>query len=279
MEQIEDQIVKFQQGFPFLALEKAAAIGDGLHRLDGDKVQDLVRFYDKNSDARKVYKFVPASGAASRMFKNLMTFLNSYDRQNPDIGSDPVIGQFFKGLGDFAFFEELNNVLSGEGGVDQLIHQTRYDKIVLGLLEQMNYSNLPKGLLTFHKYPDHNRTALEEHLVEGAAYCKGVDGQVYLHFTVSPEHQSGFESLLGEVLERYQASFDVQFDISFSEQKSSTNTIAVDLNNQPFRLENEEILFRPGGHGALLANLNDIEADLVFIKNVDNVVPDDLKGE
>lgn len=279
LEQIEDQIQKFKQGFPFLPLERAATIGDGLGRFGSREIQDLVETFEQGLGSRKIYKFVPASGAASRMFKGLMEFLNHHEGQNLDIDSIPWLSQFFGRLSDFAFYDQLNHTLADEGGVKQLMGDAGYDQIVRGLLERMNYSNLPKGLLTFHRYSDYTRTALEEHLVEGAAYCKGSNRKVHLHFTVSPEHQSAFEDLLRQVLERYETLFDADYDISYSQQRSSTNTIAVDLDNHPFRLDNGEILFRPGGHGALLTNLNDIDGDLVFIKNVDNVVPDRLKGE
>ena len=279
LDQIEDQIQKFKQGFPFLPLERAATIGDGLGSFESREIQDLVQTFEERLGSQKVYKFVPASGAASRMFKSLMEFLNSYDTQNPEVDSNPSISQFFDHLSDFAFYNQLDQKLSDLGGVKKLMSDSRYDQIVLGLLERMNYNKLPKGLLTFHKYPDYTRAAVEEHLVEGAAYCKGSGNRVHLHFTVSPEHQSAFENLLDQVLGGYQSFYGVNYNISFSQQKSSTNTIAVDLENQPFLQDNGEILFRPGGHGALLANLSDIDGDLVFIKNVDNVVPDRLKGD
>ncbi len=279
LEQIENQIQNFKQGFPPLSIEKAATIGDGLHRFDGSGIDDLIQLFEKDIRSRQVCKFVPASGAASRMLRDLMSFLNDYDDQIPDIDSSPSISRFFGKLTDFAFYSQLDQALSAQGGISQLMAETGYDQIVRGLLEGLNYRNLPKGLLTFHKYPDRTRTAVEEHLVEGAAYCKTGGQQVHLHFTVSPEHQSAFEGLLEKVLDRYQQQFGVEYHISFSHQKASTDTIAVDLEDHPFRLENGELLFRPAGHGALLANLNALEADMVFIKNIDNVVPDRLKSE
>jgi hypothetical protein len=145
--------------------------------------------------------------------------------------------------------------------------------------EGLNYGKLPKGLLKFHKYADGSRTPLEEHLVQGALYAKAGDGNVNVHFTVSPEHRALFEKLVAEKAQGYAAQHNATFDISFSEQKSSTDTVAANADNTPFRNADGSLLFRPGGHGALIENLNDIDGDIVFIKNIDNVVPDRLKGD
>ena len=130
----------------------------------------------------------------------------------------------------------------------------------------MNYGVLPKGLLTFHKENGATRTPVEEHIVEGSDYAKSADGTVSIHFTVSPEHMSAFQSHVDEVKSKYESALDCKLDISYSVQNPGTDTIAVDLENQPFRKPNGDILFRPAGHGALLDNLNNIDADVVFLK-------------
>ena len=145
--------------------------------------------------------------------------------------------------------------------------------------EGLSYGKLPKGLLKFHKYEDGARTPVEEHLVEGALYAGGKNGQVNVHFTVSPEHRPLFEALVAKVAPKYEKKFGVKYSVSFSEQKASTDTVAANPDNTPFRGKDGKILFRPGGHGALIENLNDLDADVIFIKNIDNVVPDRLKGE
>lgn len=145
--------------------------------------------------------------------------------------------------------------------------------------EGLNYGALPKGLLKFHRYLEGSRTPLEEHLVEGALYAREKNNTVNVHFTVSPEHRSLFEALVKEVVPTYEAKFGVKYHVTFSEQKPSTDTVAANPDNTPFRTKDGNLLFRPGGHGALIENLNDIDADVVFIKNIDNVVPDRLKED
>ena len=193
------------------------------------------------------------------------------------------IKKFFDHVSEFAFFEDLNNVcLKNEGkDIASLVGDGCYKAVIDNLLNSkgLNYGKLPKGLLKFHKYDDGNRTPLEEHLVEGALYASGKDGIVNIHFTVSPEHRLLFEQLVADVSEKYEKKFNVKYNISFSEQKKSTDTVAATMDNEPFRTNDGKILFRPGGHGALIENLNEIDGDIVFIKNIDNVVPDRLKAD
>ncbi len=287
---IEQQIENFRNGFPYLQVVKAATIGDGILSLGKEQILELVRMYEEEARYRKVYKFVPASGAASRMFKALFAFTESYQGTDADyqqLTTDPKqkpIFDFFKRINDFAFYEELKSAYekNNELGLNEAILQRKYVSILETLLSEqgLDYGSLPKGLLTFHAYEgDVTRRPVEEHLVEGANYCKSESGDVYIHFTVSPEHKEKFTALIGQVKGKYEARYQVTYHISFSEQKPATDTIAVDLNNEPFRNADGSILFRPGGHGALIENLNDIDADLVFIKNIDNVVPDRLKEE
>ena len=228
---------------------------------------------------KKIVKFVPASGAASRMFKNMFEFLGAdYDVPTTDFEK-----KFFDHIHNFAFYNDLNAACMDNTGknIDALLAEHNYKAVVSNLLEAagLNYGSLPKGLLKFHRYADGVRTPLEEHLVEGALYAAGKSGEVNVHFTVSTEHRDLFQKLVDAKVGEYAAKYGIQYHISFSEQKPSTDTIAADMDNKPFRDKDGKLLFRPGGHGALIENLNDLDADIVFIKNIDNVVPDRLKAD
>ena len=221
---------------------------------------------------------MPASGAASRMFKNMFVFLGAeYEIPTTDFEK-----KFFANVHNFAFFNDLNAACekNNSKSIDTLVAEGNYKAVVANLLENagLNYGALPKGLLKFHSYEDGVRTPLEEHLVEGALYAAGKTGKVNVHFTVSTEHRELFQALVAEKVAQYAQKYGIEYKVSFSEQKPSTDTIAADMDNNPFR-DNGKLLFRPGGHGALIENLNDLDADIVFIKNIDNVVPDRLKDE
>jgi hypothetical protein len=276
--QIAAQLSCFEKGFPFLKLSAAASIEKGILRPDKDEEDKLLSVWDSYlNKGKKVVKFVPASGAASRMFKNLFEFLEApYDKPTTDFEK-----KFFDNIHHFAFYSQLNGACRRISGhdIDTLIADGKYKIIVFSLLdaEGLGYGQLPKGLLLFHNYADGARTPLEEHLVEGALYAAGSDGQVNVHFTVSPEHRAMFQSLTEDKSGKYAKQHGVSYNISFSEQKPSTDTIAADMDNKPFRDNSGKLLFRPGGHGALIENLNDLDADVVFIKNIDNIVPDRLK--
>jgi hypothetical protein len=263
LETVYQQINDFKEGFPFMVLQKAATPNDGVIQLSEEQLTTFEALYEKKVTKLTPLKFVPASGAATRMFKSLFSFLEEGK-------SDKSTDQFFDKLSDFAFAEDLKNILPENADSQTIVdyYLTR---------KGLEYGTLPKGLLKFHKYENESRTALEEHLVEGATYASN-DGKVKLHFTVSPEHLSRFLKLLNKVVPNYEEKYNVKFDISFSEQRRSTDTIAVNMDNTPFREKDDSLLFRPAGHGALLANLNDISADIVFIKNIDNVVPDRIKS-
>ena len=189
---------------------------------------------------------------------------------------------FFEQIEKFAFYNDLNAACEKafEKNIPALMAEGDYKAVVAALLEAagLNYGALPKGLLKFHRYEDGSRTPLEEHLVEGALYAANKNGKVNVHFTVSPEHRRLFENLVADKAAVYAKKYGVDYNVTFSEQKPCTDTIAADMNNQPFR-DNGKLLFRPGGHGALIENLNDLDADIIFIKNIDNVVPDKLKGD
>jgi len=284
---IDNQIANFKKGFPYAQLVKPAVIGDGILSLTGHEIEELVDYYDKNSPTLDIVKFVPASGAASRMFKALYEFNEKAGtvKEEELLHQDKTfhsVHNYFKNIENFAFFSDLKKALKDNGhDHDNLVENKKYSTHVDHLLNEhgLGYGTLPKGLLKFHKYPEGNRVAMEEHLAEGADYCRTHDGKVKIHFTVSPEHLDRFKARINEVAEIYEQRHNIHLDISFSVQKPSTDTIAVDMNNIPFRDDDGSILFRPGGHGALIENLNDIDADIVFIKNIDNVVPDRLKSE
>ena len=269
MEVVERQLAYFRNGFPFLRLDRAATVGDGIRQLTVEETDTLEQFYGKNLGQRKVFKFVPASGAATRMFKELYEFL-----QLSDDTESVSVKEVFDRLDDFAFYPDLKQIMDKQ----QITTSNRKDIASAILLpDGLNYGSLPKGMLLFHKYENDVRTALEEHLVEGANYAVNTNGSVNLHFTVSPEHQQGFEALVDSKLNKYADLFDIHYNIYFSQQKPSTDILAVDLDNRPIRNTDGTILFRPGGHGALLENLNEIDADIIFIKNIDNVAPDGRK--
>jgi hypothetical protein len=262
LETVYQQINDFKEGFPFMQLQKAATLNDGVMKLTDEQLESFTALYEKKVLKLVPLKFIPASGAATRMFKSLFSFLEEGK-------SDKTTDQFFDKLDEFAFAEDLKKILP-----ENADNQTIVDYYLSR--KGLDYGSLPKGLLKFHRYENDSRTALEEHLVEGANYANN-EGNVKLHFTVSPEHLNSFLKLLTIVVPNYEEKFKVKFDISFSEQRRSTDTIAVNMDNTPFREKDGSLLFRPAGHGALLANLNDIAADVIFIKNIDNVVPDRIK--
>lgn len=277
--QIEKQLEDFKTGFPFLRLQGPAAVGNGIMAPDKQAREQYAKVWnDYKGEGHRVVKFVPASGAASRMFKNLFAFLNApYDVPTTDFEK-----QFFDNIKKFAFREALcKKCRENEGkNIKTLLAEGEYKAIVANLLEPkgLNYGQLPKGLLQFHEYEDSVRTPMEEHLVEAALYAS-TNGEAHIHFTVSHEHLDLFKKMVEEKEGVYEAKYNCHFDVTFSEQKPSTDTIAANPDNTPFRTEDGKLLFRPGGHGALIENLNEIDADVVFIKNIDNVVPDRLKPE
>lgn len=276
--EIEQQLDDFKKGFPYLKIEASATIDKGILKVKSQDRAKFIETWDNYLQQKKeVLKFVPASGAASRMFKDLFSFLSaSYSEP-----TTAVEVYFFDNINKFAFYKDLNEVClkKHDTSVIELINKGEYKKIVSSLLlpEGLNYGKLPKALLKFHTYGQRTRTAFEEHLSEGALYAKNSKGNVNIHFTVSPEHESLFRNLLDKKKNFYENSYSVHYNVGFSTQKSNTDTIAADTNNEPFR-DNGELLFRPGGHGALIHNLNDLDADIIFIKNIDNVVSDSLKG-
>ena len=278
-EQIKIQLEEFKTGFPFLKIEAAAGIGQGIIRLDEDARNSYVNEWNTyKKEGHKIVKFVPASGAASRMFKDMFAFLDA----PYDVPTTPFEKQYFDNIEKFAFYDALNAKCVENCGKDikTLIGENNYKAVVANMLkkEGLNYGQLPKGMLLFHRYEDGSRTPMEEHLVEGALYAAS-NGEANVHFTVSHEHIEFFENKVKEKVDGFAKKYDINYNISFSEQKPSTDTVAANPDNTLFRNEDGAMLFRPGGHGALIQNLNDIDADVIFIKNIDNVVPDRIKAD
>ncbi len=261
--EVETQLENFRRGFPPLPVVRAASPRDGIRILDATERDRLKSLYEKSADRLKIVKFVPASGAATRMFKELFAFVNEGVRGK---GIDLLLGNIRK----FAFYPELEKILPKDADDRTIVEYI----VSRGLA----YGSKPKGLVTFHAYEDGVRKAVEEHLVEGAAYASS-KGVVRIHFTVSQEHEDGFKSLLGEKIPHYEQKFGVRYEVSFSVQKPTTDTIAVNPDNTPFRREDGSLLFRPAGHGALIANLSEIDADVVFVKNIDNVTTDSRRAD
>ncbi len=278
-EQINTQLEEFKTGFPFLKIEAAAGIGQGIIRLDEEARNNYVNQWNTyKNEGHKIVKFVPASGAASRMFKDMFAFLDA----DYDVPTTKFEKHFFENIEKFAFYDELNAKCVENTGKDikTLIGENNYKAVVANLLnkEGLNYGQLPKGMLLFHMYVEGPRTPMEEHLVEGALYAAS-DGEANVHFTVSHEHIEFFEQKVRDKVDSFAKKYDIKYNISFSEQKPSTDTVAANPDNTLFRNEDGSMLFRPGGHGALIQNLNDIKADVIFIKNIDNVVPDRIKAD
>lgn len=278
-EAAQAQLDRFSTGFPYLKLTASATEGRGIEVLTPQQEQEAVLRWQKYLvDGGEVAKFVPASGAASRMFKSLFAFVNG-DSESAPAGSD--VDRLLESLDKLPFIDTLNLTTARLYGASarELLDAGRQKDIISAIIspEGMNYGALPKALLTFHRYADgSSRTPLEEHLAEGAATAAS-RGVVNLHFTVSADHRKLFEQKIHEALPAMQAKYGVSFNISLSEQKPSTDTIAATLDNLPFRSDDGRLVFRPGGHGALIANLGDLDSSVIFIKNIDNVVPDSLR--
>ncbi len=284
---VERQLEQFKKGFRPVDLAGPATVGNGINVFDDDTITRLLDDYDKKSGGLDIVKFVPASGAASRMFKSLMSFYNDLVA-----GKDPseLLQQdqsfnsaftFFTRLKDFAFYEDLEKSMKAKDkDIENCLNSGDFKTVLENFLfsDGLDYISLPKALLKFHAYVDSNRTSLEEHLTEAALYATSAGGKSKIHFTLSPEHIEKVELLLKEVLPLYEKEYGVRFEISYSIQDPSTDTIAVNPDNTPFREPDGSMLFRPGGHGALINNLQQIKADIIFIKNIDNIVPDKLKA-
>jgi hypothetical protein len=287
--QVREQIALFQGESLYLRLQRPCHLGDGIKQIPADETAALINLQEESAREGRFIKFVPASGAATRMFQGLLTlYLNQSpfdpDKIPPDLSENhPEIGelaQFLSGIQRFAFFEDLKVSMARDGiNITEAIHQKQWWSVLDYLLTSrgLNYLNRPKGLHQFHTYPGHNRTAFEEHLVEATNTICDRAGQCHLHLTISPEHEETFREFFETLRPTYESRYHCRLMVTFSFQNHSTDTLAVDLENRPFRDDSGKLLFRPGGHGALLQNLNDLKGDLIYIKNIDNVLPDPLK--
>lgn len=274
-EQFFRQLETFQNGIPFVHLERPATLLNGILSFTVQQEEERIAHYDKRVSELSVVKFVPASGAATRMFKSLFTFLESFKPYRESIADyvarvgDTSIQKLFEQRDLLPFYQSVYASLPEE----DITESDQFYEWVRALLdpEGFDYGSYPKGLLPFHRYKDHVATAFEEHLKEGIAYARSGD-EVHIHFTISAQHLDQFRAVFKEAEERLTESEKVNFNVSYSYQRHSTDTIAVTPNNEPLKDEEGNLVFRPGGHGALIENLDEQEADIIFIKNIDNVV-------
>lgn len=262
--EIEKQLNDFANGFPFADIIRPATVNDGIMQFDSEYMNKFTQLYDNEKQNYKIIKFVPASGAATRMFRDLFDFL---DTGTTNSTTDMVVNNITR----FAFYDDLKKFLGD--------NPTPHD-IISGMLDndKLNLGILPKALIKFHKYNNETRTAAHEHLIEGAKYAES-NGVVNIHFTLSPEHQNKFNELMNTIIPGLEQKMGVKFNITTSTQKSSTDTIAANFDNTPFRDNNGMLFFRPAGHGALIENLNEIDSDIVFIKNIDNITNDNNRND
>ncbi len=282
-QKVMQQVEILQRGNLFVNITAPATAGKGIQVFHSQQIQQMLAGYEEVIKGKKLLKFIPASGAATRMFKDLFLFMDKY--KSGIYYDDPSLKEgllLMNRLPQTAFYPVLKAVMAKHSlDLDDCLVRKDYIPVLKYILfeEGLNYAALPKGLLLFHSYGEEQRTAFEEHLVEGSAYAKNSDNTVKLHFTVSPEHHSLFQSLLNQVREKYEQRYGVSYQVDFSYQSPASNTVALDQNNELFRNEDGSLEFRPGGHGSLLDNLSQLDADVVFIKNIDNVTLDDLKAD
>ncbi len=281
--EVEEQIAIFKRGNIKVNITEAATVGKGISRIEPTEKHELIEFYDSEKDKHSILKFVPASGAASRMFKALHNFADEFDpdkndlREYLDKKEDADLQRFFNHMNNLPFYEHAKEkAKKNHPGYEDLSHDAQHKMLVKTILESdgLYLSNLPKGLVPFHKYGTHIATAFEEHLYEAAKFID-VDGVAKLHFTVAEGDKEKFQNEWREIQERVEKKTGVKFNIEYSYQDPKTDTIAVDNNFEPFRTEDGDLFFRPGGHGALIENLNQLEEEVVFVKNIDNVVTED----
>lgn len=279
LEQVESQIELFTNGVPNVKLVGPATVSDGIFQLSNDEELEFLNSYEQKKQDLDLLKFTPASGAASRMFKKIYQFLEDYNPEEESIASyldrtgDSHMKAFFKDYEKFPFYNHIIDKLDKAVLEDENAKKYAFIKTMMAA-DGEDYGSLPKGLIPFHYYGCYKATAFEEHLHEAAAYAAKND-KAALHFTVSPEHQEAFQEEFDRVHASVSNTTGVNFDVSYSFQKPETDTVAVTMDNKLYRQANGELLFRPGGHGALIENLNDVDADVIFIKNIDNVLVQD----
>jgi hypothetical protein len=304
-EEAARQVELFRHPPPFTHVLRPCRPGDGIRRIDAGEEPALAALWARAARDGRVSKLVPASGAATRMFKALIAELERHAEEDGAAGGEsaapgpsPEVETFFANLPRFAFFAPLAEslrrdpgartaaagVTAGGGGEPSSLGGAAREAVLRHLLTPagLDYAECPKGLILFHRYPEGPRTPFEEHLIEAVDYARDGGGLCRLCFTVSPQHESGFAALLGRLRPALEERHGARFEVSFSTQRRATDTLAVDEDDRPFRLAGGSLLFRPGGHGALIANLQELAdagADLVLLKNIDNVVPDRAKPE
>lgn len=275
-DKVLSQIETFKEGIPFVKLKKAAIVGEGIVKVENE--DRYISFFENNIEGKTILKFVPASGAASRMFKAMFNFVDVYDPAGESLEAyiertgDKAVKQFVEGMENFPFYQGLMAKIEGRHSNEgEKVHA--FVKTMLAE-EGLNFGYYPKGLLPFHKCKHGGATPFKEHLKEAALYAK-TNGKADLHFTISPQHEAMFKEEEAISVKRISQKTNTDFHVSYSFQKPSTDTLAVNVDNTPFRETDGSMLFRPGGHGALIENLNEQQADIIFIKNIDNVVIDD----
>ena len=281
VDKVLSQIKIFKNGIPFVALRSPATLDNGILKFSEHYQSELTKLYESRLSDLDVVKFVPASGAASRMFKELFRFLDNYEYEKESLNSYTnhekanAIRLFLIGLEKFPFFAQVvKSVKSAYPNFDSLSEGRQLYIFVEMMLKEkgLNFGVYPKGLLPFHKYTNSVATAFEEHLYEAAGYNTSDKGHSKLHFTISQDHLEAFKDEFERIKKKVESKTSTKFEITYSFQKAETDTIAVTEDNEPFRTEDGGLLFRPGGHGALIENLNDLEGDIIYIKNIDNVV-------
>lgn len=285
--QVDKQLANFEKGFDYVCLSEPATAGNGIRRISPEEELPLLVSYQEACKTSDIIKMVPASGSASRMFKDLFTFMDEYKGtqeeflefvQDKKTGS---IYNFFEKMDELPFYNRLSSVMWADGkDIQKMLLKREYTEVLKYILSKkgLNYGNTPKGLVDFHIYRDFVRTAFDEHIVEGALYCN-CGNAAKLHFTVSEEYMNPFNTRLKKVTKVFEKMFNVKYNVTFSVQKPSTDTVSIDNEGNILRDSDGNIVFRPGGHGALIYNLNELKADIVFIKNIDNVIPDRAKAD
>ena len=280
LKKVQAQIQVFRNGLPFVNIKEAATIGNGILKLKKEEETYFTNLFESNRNKVTLLKFVPASGAATRMFKFLFEFLKEYDPEKESINAyinknkAMNIMLFFVGMEKFPFYNEVHHKTKSRlSNYEKLSNREQQLEFIKTMLDEefLNLSHYPKGLLPFHAYKGHNASAFEEHLFEAALYAVS-NGKANLHFTISEKHQHKFDGEYKRIAQIVENKTQTQFNLSFSFQKESTDTIAVTPDYEPLREEGGRLVFRPAGHGALIENLNDQNADVIFLKNIDNVV-------
>jgi hypothetical protein len=279
-EMLAEQVRQFEQGVPPIVLQRAAVLDDGILPLPKEEAAKYSAIYQKHKKGHKIVKFVPASGAATRMFKSLFAFRDDFEPERESLAAylqrtrNKDVKTFFEGLERFAFFPTLRKAVQNlYPDFDTLNEDVQKHLYVVTLLGEdgLNYGNMPKGLLPFHRHSEKIATPFEEHFREAVLYASNEE-EAHLHFTITEQHTEAFHKELALIKPQLEERYNIKFDVSFSYQKPSTDTVSVTEENEYFRDEEGNLLFRPAGHGALLSNLGDIDADIIFIKNIDNVV-------